>query len=163
MTRLITTFLYAGLMRPAPGTWGSIAALPAAWAIHSLGSFPALAISTLIVALVGWWATARALRHSDDPDPSEIVIDEVAGMWVALLPASAGAWSLGYHALALWPGWVAAFVAFRLFDIWKPGPIGWADRQHGALGVMLDDLIAGLFAAVMVTVFALVAHGLIAL
>ena len=48
----------------------------------------------------------------------------------------------------LWPGWVAAFLLFRLFDIWKPGPIGWADRRHGAWAVMLDDLIAGVFAAI---------------
>jgi phosphatidylglycerophosphatase A len=60
--------------------------------------------------------------------------------------------------LDLWPGIVTAFLAFRLFDIWKPGPVGWADRQQGALGVMADDLIAGWLAALVVAVFAVVAH-----
>jgi phosphatidylglycerophosphatase A len=58
----------------------------------------------------------------------------------------------------LWPGWVAAFVLFRLFDITKPGPVGWADRRGDALGVMLDDVIAGVFAAVGVVILAGLSH-----
>jgi phosphatidylglycerophosphatase A len=61
--------------------------------------------------------------------------------------------------LALWPGWVGAFLMFRLFDIWKPWPVSAADRMHGVAGVMLDDLVAGLIAAVLVTGAAALAHG----
>jgi len=158
--RLIATFFCVGLLRPAPGTWGSLAALPAAWALHALGGFAALAMASVAVFAIGWWATERETAGKDDPDPSEIVIDEVAGMWIALWPVSLGAAMQGVDVLALWPGWIVAFLGFRLFDIWKPGPIGWADRRNDPLGVMLDDVIAGIFAAMLVVAAAGVAHGL---
>ena len=74
-----------------------------------------------------------------------------------------GAAHSGAPLLALWPGWVAAFLLFRLFDIWKPGPIGWADRRGNATGVMLDDVIAGVFAAVGVVILAAISHGIMLL
>lgn len=163
MTRVIATFLYAGLLRPAPGTWGTLAALPVAWALHVLGG-PALMAAGLAAAIVlGWWATSVELARTDDPDPSWIVIDEVAGIWLALLPVSVGATHAQASILALWPGWVTAFLAFRLFDIWKPGPVGWADRLGGAKGVMLDDLIAGAMAAACVGLGAWLSHGVLGL
>ena len=64
---------------------------------------------------------------------------------------------------ALWPGWISAFVLFRLFDIWKPGPVGWADRKSGPLGVMLDDIIAGLMAALGTAALAGFSHGVLGL
>jgi len=158
--RLVASFLGTGFLRPGPGTWGSLAALPVAWALHTLGGFPALVAATVLALALGWWATAEALRSDPDPDPGWIVIDEVAGMWIALMPVSLGAAHAGVAVLALWPGWVVAFLAFRLFDIWKPGPVGWADRRGGAFGVMLDDAIAGVFAAVAVMAGAAIAHGL---
>lgn len=158
--RMIVTFFGVGLLRPAPGTWGSLAALPAAWVLHTLGGFPALALGTAVVFLLGWWATAQATQGLADPDLSEIVIDEVAGQWLALWPVSLGAMMQGVPVLALWPGWVVAFLAFRAFDIWKPGPVGLADRMHTPLGVMLDDVIAGALAAMVVAVAAVVAHGM---
>jgi phosphatidylglycerophosphatase A len=100
-------------------------------------------------------------RGKADHDPSEIVIDEVAGQWIALLPVMIGASHAGASVLALWPGWVLAFAAFRLFDITKPGPVGWADRQQGPLGVMLDDVIAGIMAALFVGLGAWLAHQVI--
>lgn len=160
MIRLVASFLGTGFLRPGPGTWGSLAALPVAWALHTLGGFPALVAATVLALALGWWATAEALRSDPDPDPGWIVIDEVAGMWIALMPVSLGAAHAGVAVLALWPGWVVAFLAFRLFDIWKPGPVGWADRRGGAFGVMLDDAIAGVFAAVAVMAGAAIAHGL---
>ena len=91
-----------------------------------------------------------------------MVIDEVVGQWIALWPLSAGLWLGGAEPwLFPWPGWVAAFVLFRLFDIWKPGPVGWADRLHSPMGVMLDDVIAGVLAALMVAASAAVAHGVV--
>jgi len=159
MTRLIATFLYAGYLRPAPGTWGSLAALPVAWVLHVLGGPVLLALGIIVAFASGWWATALETKGKDDQDPAEIVIDEVAGQWLALLPVSVGAAHAGVAITALWPGWVVAFLAFRLFDIWKPGPIGWADRRSGAMGVMLDDILAGLAAALCVMLGAWLAHG----
>jgi phosphatidylglycerophosphatase A len=156
--RLVATWFGAGLLRPAPGTWGTLAALPPAWALHQLGGFAALAAGTVAVFGLGWWASAR-LTGPDNPDPSEIVIDEVAGVWLALWPVSLGAQMAGVDVLRLWPGIVTAVLAFRLFDIWKPGPVGWADRMHSPLGLMLDDLIAGALAAGVVVALAALAHG----
>jgi phosphatidylglycerophosphatase A len=162
MSRLVATFFCVGLVPRAPGTFGSLAALPLAWLLHWAGGFPLLAFMTLLVFLVGYWATARELAKGGDPDPAEIVIDEVAGQWVALFPLSAGLWLAGAapHVFP-YPGWVGAFLMFRLFDVWKPWPVSWADRQHGVMGVMLDDIIAGVLAALCVSVAAALAHGVL--
>ena len=161
-SRLIATFGGVGLIRPAPGTWGSAAALPLGWVLHGLGGFPLLALATFAVAALGWWAARAEEAATGSHDESAIVIDEVAGQWIALWPLSLGLNHAGVDPwLFPWPGWLGAFLAFRLFDIWKPGPIGWADRQPGATGVMLDDLIAGLAAALTVAVAAFIAHGVL--
>jgi len=158
MMRAIATLGPIGHFRPGPGTWGSAAAILPAWAIHALGGFGLFFAATLAVTGLGWWAVSEATRGQADKDPSEIVIDEVAGQWIALWPVSLGAQMAGTDFWALWPGIVTAFVAFRLFDILKPGPVGWADRQEGAFGVMADDLIAGWLAAMVVAVLAVIAH-----
>jgi phosphatidylglycerophosphatase A len=160
-THSLATFGYVGTMRPGPGTWGSLAALPVGWAIHVLGGPLAFLLATIAVFFAGLWATECETAGQADHDPSEIVIDEVAGQWTALLPVSFGAWVMGAEVLRLWPGIVAAFLLFRLFDIWKPGPVGWADRMHTPLGVMLDDVIAGALAAVGVMIMAALAHGVL--
>ena len=159
MSRAFATFFYVGLLRPAPGTWGSAAAIPLAYILHYLGGFPLLLIATCGVFALGWWATVEATRGAEDHDPSEIVIDEVVGQWIALWPLSAGLWWMGAAPWVFpWPGWVMGFLLFRLFDIWKPGPVGWADRKHNAFGVMMDDVIAGALAAVLVMGAAALAH-----
>ena len=163
VAQIIATFFGAGLLKPAPGTWGSLAALPAAWALHSLGGFPLLATATVLVFLLGWWATTIATRGKDDHDPSEIVIDEVAGQWIALWALSWPATRHGLDITVLWPGWIAAFLLFRLFDITKWGPVGWADRRGDALGVMLDDVFAGILAALGVLILAGLYHGVLGL
>jgi phosphatidylglycerophosphatase A len=162
MSRLIATFGYVGLLRPAPGTWGSLAALPLAWGLHGLGGFPLLAGATVLLFFVGLRATARLTAGEADPDRSEIVVDEVVGQWIALWPLSAGLW----HADAApwtfpWPGWVGGFLMFRIFDIWKPWPVSRADAMPTPLGVMLDDVLAGLMAAAVVALSAAVAHGIL--
>lgn len=159
--RFIATVGGVGYLRPAPGTWGSLAALPLAWVLHVLGGFPLLCLGVVAAFSSGWWATSVMTRGGPDHDPSEIVIDEVAGQWIALLALSAPAWHAGIAIHKLWPGWIAAFLLFRLFDIWKPGPVGWADRRGDALGVMLDDVIAGLFAGLCTLALAFVAHELV--
>lgn len=144
----------------APGTWGALAALPCAWALHWAGGFPFLLVATVLTAVAGWWAVGAETAAGGDPDPSEIVIDEVVGQWVALFPLSAGLWIAGSQPHVFpWPGWAGAFLLFRLFDIWKPWPVSWADGLHGPTGVMLDDVIAGVMAAVVLTLAAAVAHG----
>ena len=161
MAYFIATVGGAGYLRPAPGTWGSFAALPMAWALHMIGGFWLLLAATVLAALVGIWATRIVTADTGVEDPSEVVIDEVAGQFIALFPLSYAASNHDLGVLALWPGWVAGFVLFRLFDITKPGPIGWADRRGDSEGVMLDDLIAGVFAAICVIVLAGVWHGML--
>ena len=136
---LISTWFGAGLLPRAPGTWGSLAALPLAWALASLGGPMALAAATVVVSLVGWWAAAVYVRRTGRQDPGEVVVDEVAGQWLALVMVPPE--PLLY---------LAGFALFRLFDIRKPWPVGWADREiGGGLGVMVDDLFAGLYAALI--------------
>lgn len=161
LAHLIGTVCGVGHIRPAPGTWGSAAALPLAWALHTLGGFPLLLMGTAFALIIGIWATRVYTAQGGDHDPSEIVIDEVAGQFTAILPISYAAWAHDLPVLAMWPGWIAAFLLFRLFDITKPGPVGTADRRGDALGVMLDDMIAGVFAAIGVMVLAGLWHGVL--
>ncbi|MEP3346110.1 MAG: phosphatidylglycerophosphatase A [Litoreibacter sp.] len=159
VSKLWATFFYVGLLRPAPGTWGSAAAVIAAWGIIEWRGYVGLAVLTLVMFILGWAVTAMETKGKDDHDPSEIVIDEVVGQWIALLPVAVGLSHSGAAFWTLWPGILTAFVAFRAFDILKPGPVGWADRKEGPLGVMLDDVIAGVLAALVVGLGAWLAHG----
>lgn len=132
----VATLGGTGRLRPAPGSWGSAMVLPAVL----LGPLACLGLAMLLTVL-GYWATRRMLGDDTTADPSWVVVDEGAGQLLALaaLPEDAG----GY-------GVLLAFLLFRIFDIAKPGPVGWADRQHGAHGVMLDDVIAGALAAALI-------------
>lgn len=161
MSRLLASLLGVGFLRPAPGTWGSLAALVLAWAVMTLGGALPLALLTLGAA-AGGLALARAvIAETGDSDPRWFVMDEVAGQWIALLPVAYGAERMGADPLDLWPGWIAAFLLFRLFDVWKPWIVGRADRRGDAVGLMLDDVWAGLLAAVGVVVLAGLAHGVL--
>ncbi|MDG1457087.1 MAG: phosphatidylglycerophosphatase A [Pseudoprimorskyibacter sp.] len=161
--RMISTVAGVGLLRPAPGTWGSLIALPLALIIHwvgqlSFGGFAVLVVATGLVFVVGVIAIRGLDGAQDVPDRPEYVIDEVVGQWIALWPVSLGAVMTDSNVTALWPGWLAAFVLFRVFDIWKPSIIGRADRRGDAMGVMLDDVLAGVFAAIGVILLAVAAH-----
>jgi phosphatidylglycerophosphatase A len=136
---LIATWFGIGLIRFAPGTWGSLAALPCAAGLQLLGGPWLLAGATGVVTVAGVWAGGRTAAVLAAGDPGLVVVDEVAGQWLALVP------------LPLDPWWyLAAFVLFRLFDIAKPWPIGWLDRNlSGGLGIMADDLAAGLAAGAL--------------
>ncbi len=124
----------------ASGTVASLAAMPVAALILLHGSGIALAAASLIAFAIGVWACGDHVRATGREDPSECVIDEVAGQWLAC----------AFAPVSL-PGLALAFFLFRLFDIWKPWPVGWADRElPGGLGVMADDMIAGLMAGVLV-------------
>jgi phosphatidylglycerophosphatase A len=161
MTRLIATVFGIGWLRPAPGTWGSAAAVLAGLVIDRTLGFPGLAVAVLLAVGLGFWACGRELAERPGEDPSEFVIDEVAGQWIALLFPSAAFWMSGFEGWMPYPGWVAAFLLFRLFDVWKPWVIGRIDRMTDVRGVMLDDMVAGVFAGVGVLVLAGLAHGLL--
>lgn len=145
---LVVTLAGAGFLPKAPGTWGSLATLglwvllvPVLGVLTDLGWLLLLGLSLPI----GVWAIGLVQRRYGVVDAGEIVIDEFAGMGIALL------WLP-----AVWWTWIVAFVVFRVFDVLKPWPVSWADRQHTPLGVMLDDVLAGIgaFFVVQVAVFA---------
>ncbi len=162
MIRMIVTWFGAGDIKPAPGTWGSVVAIALGVVIHWIGSFPLLALATVAVTALGFWSVSRYTAGMEDPDRPEIVIDEVAGQWLALCFPSYGFWHAGLPSTEFpWPGWVAALVFFRLFDIWKPWLVGRWDREGGTMGVMMDDLWAGVFAGIATMICAGIYHGLL--
>lgn len=139
---MLATWFGAGLLPGMPGTWGSLAALPCAWTIRALWGTVGLAAATAIIFAVGCWTAGKFAKANAARDPAAVVIDEVAGQWLALLPCP------------LDPLWYAvAFLVFRAFDVWKPWPVSWADRRVlGGFGIMLDDLLAAAYAALMLSV-----------
>ncbi|MBO1324198.1 phosphatidylglycerophosphatase A [Acetobacter sp. TBRC 12305] len=140
--RLVATFGGCGLSPRAPGTVGSFAAL--LLGLPLLKRPRALAFAVLAASLAGWWATEQA---GEGEDHGWIVIDEVAGMWIALLGCLPRNAAKGEKASAGLLAPLAAFGLFRLFDITKPGLVGRLDRRHDSMGVMGDDIVAGLLAA----------------
>ena len=134
---LFCTWFGSGLTPKAPGTFGTLAALPFAWIIQSQFGNGALFFGAIMAFAAGIFASDRYMhRNQLAHDPSEIVIDEVAGVWLFLciFPLSPASYVVG-------------FVFFRLFDICKPWPISLADRRiHGGFGVMFDDILATLLA-----------------
>jgi phosphatidylglycerophosphatase A len=124
-----------GHLKPGPGTWGSLVALLAAVSIGPLS--PILWVAAgLLMSLVAWLLCARLTAERGDVDPPEVVLDEFVGLW----------WSLTAVPHELIPLGIA-FLCFRLFDIWKPGPVGWLDRHcTGGLGILADDVVAGVLA-----------------
>ena len=143
-SRLIAAGLGTGFAPEAPGTAGSLLGLVIGTALLQHGLTP-LALGTLAATLLGLWAIQDCTRlpiwrPGGDPfDPGWIVIDEIAGQMLAMLALPR----------ATLPGVTVAFALFRLFDIRKPGPIGWLDRQGGAAAIMGDDVLAGIFAALV--------------
>lgn len=144
----------SGWLKPAPGTWGTLASLPLfALLFGAAGTLLMMLGATLLVTLLGCWLCARSLPQLADEDPGWIVIDEWAGQWLTLSLCLTL-----HHALALpfdviWV-WLASFLLFRLFDILKPYPIGPCEHLGPPWwSIMADDLLAGLMA---VAVFAVV-------
>ncbi len=136
---MICAGLGAGYAPVAPGTFGSLLGLAAGVLLWRV-STAALLAGAATVTLIGYYAILAVTDSAEaDADPGWIVIDEVAGQMLSLVTLSRLDWRL----VAL------AFALFRVFDITKPGPVGWADRRGGAFGIMLDDLIAGLCATLV--------------
>jgi len=144
---MIATWFGSGLIIPASGTWGTLAAMPVVSYLAPLG-VSNLCLWAILFTVIGTWAAHKYEKISQEHDSSHIVIDEVAGVLFAAIP------------YAIYPSWemaVAVFVLFRLFDAWKIGIVGWIDRHiSGAVGVMLDDLAAGFMTAIILLIGKLV-------
>lgn len=164
---LIATFMGVGKIPFMPGTWGSLAAticiaifiiLPALDVIPKDWLLPLACLITLATFVKGVWASNVYMKHSGTHDPSEIVIDEVAGMFLTALLAALLYIPLYQYdqdqfmpLLALSPFYlIALLILFRVFDIWKPGFIRVVDESvKGGMGVMLDDIVAALYAVIV--------------
>jgi len=143
---LLATWFGSGYVSKAPGTVGSLMALPFGYFIADAFGAIGLLGSIVLVTIIGISVSNTYMAQADEHDPGPVVIDEVAGQWLALLPIAA---------MLTWQGVFAAFVLFRIFDIFKPWPISWVDREvPGGLGVMLDDVLAGIAAAVCLYIIA---------
>jgi phosphatidylglycerophosphatase A len=139
---VVGTFFGVGRIQPAPGTWGSLAAV-GLWALASsripVASRPwATIVAAAVVTLVGIPAATRVARDYYSKDPQFVVIDEVAGQLVALIAVPLG-----------WKTFLASFILFRVFDIWKPFPVRRLEQLPEGTGIVVDDLGAGLYALVV--------------
>ena len=141
LANAISTWFGCGYSPQAPGTVGSAAAIGIAVLVEHYAGWPPLAFGLLaiIVSAPGIWAAGETARQAKLKDPHFVVVDEVVGQWLAL----AGARALN------WKSWLAAFVLFRLFDIWKPAPVRQLEALPGGLGIVADDLMAGVYAALV--------------
>lgn len=136
----IATWFGCGYASRAPGTAGSLGALPFAFVLQFFSGNLVLFVAAVLLFFIGWWASDIYLgEERQEEDPSEIVVDEVVGMWLLLA-----------FLYPTWQSYLAAFLLFRLFDIVKPWPVSLADKQvKGAFGVMLDDATAALYPVVV--------------
>ena len=137
----LATFLGCGYWPWGPGTVGSAAALLLAAALHAYAASGRLVIFVLTATglIPAIWASTRTARLVKKTDPNIVVIDEVLGQWVTLMGARA----------FVWKSFVAGFVLFRLFDIWKPWPVCRLEKLPEGTGIVADDIGAGLYAALI--------------
>ncbi len=136
---LVATWFGAGYLPKAPGTWGSLAALPLAWLIVQEYGTTVILAASFVLFFIGMWAANGYMAQTGTHDPGPVVVDEVVGQWLVLsvLPLNVGWYLLG-------------FAVFRLFDIVKPWPIKWMDSKiDGGFGVMVDDVGAAGYGIVM--------------
>lgn len=140
----IATWFGAGYFPVGPGTVGSAAALLMAWAAHTSWGWPPVAfgICAVVLAVPGVLAADRTATVVGRKDPGLVVVDEVLGQWITL----SGALTLN------WKSWLAAFVLFRLFDIWKPSPVRRLEKLPGGIGIVADDLMAGVYGSLVLIV-----------
>ena len=142
MWRLLASWFGSGFLPGAPGTWGSLLALPFAWLIVAHDTRWMLLVAAAILFFIGWGAAHFAIRGGGDQDPGWIVIDAVVGQWLTLfaLPLNLFAYAIG-------------FALFRLFDIWKPWPIRTVERHcGGGFGIMIDDVLAAIYALIVIAI-----------
>jgi phosphatidylglycerophosphatase A len=138
---LISTWFGCGYAPLAPGTAGSLAALAIAWLLVRYAGWQPIWFGLLVVAATApaIWAAGVTARDQQQKDPQLVVVDEVLGQWLAL----AGARALNFKS------WIGALILFRLFDIWKPVPVRQLEKLPGGTGIVADDLMAGIYAALV--------------
>ena len=141
LANIISTWFGCGKSPVAPGTVGSAAAIAIALLIERYAGWQPywFAVLAVAVSLPGIWAAGETARQLKREDPGCVVVDEVVGQWLALA---------GVRALN-WKSYLGAFLLFRLFDIWKPAPARQVESLPGGLGIVADDLVAGLYAALV--------------
>jgi phosphatidylglycerophosphatase A len=138
---VIATGFYSGYLPKAPGTWGSLVGLFIFFMLHTL-SLPVYLAVVAGLFLVGSFAAGEAEKIMDHKDPGLVVIDEIVGILITMIavPATPLAMAMG-------------FILFRIFDIAKPFPVNFFDQRfHGGLGIMLDDVMAGIYSLVILQV-----------
>jgi phosphatidylglycerophosphatase A len=135
----LATFFGCGYSPIAPGTAGSLAAILIALALHSRAMLLLLSALLLLPAI---WSAGKVAQQESRKDPQIVVIDEVLGQWITL----AGTATLN------WKSFLAAFILFRLLDIWKPPPVRQLEALSGGFGIVADDLMAGLYGALAIFV-----------
>jgi phosphatidylglycerophosphatase A len=143
MTRLaaaISTFFGCGYFPKAPGTIGSLAGIGTAALFHYWGAGRVTLFAIIVVSFpIAVWASTRTARALGREDPGQVVADEVLGQWVTLLGAAV--WN--------WKTYLVAFLLFRVLDIWKPQPVRKAESLPDGLGIVTDDVIAGIYGALI--------------
>ena len=145
----LATFFGVGYSKIAPGTFGSLATIPLAYYITNNFGILGISIAVFLIFIIGTIATTEVLRHTPH-DPGFVVIDEVAGQLLTFISVAP---YLNNH-LNDWHIYLVGFILFRIFDIIKPQPVRWADRNiENAWGVMLDDIIAGTYATLILYIF----------
>lgn len=140
----LSTWFGCGYFPWGPGTAGSLAALLIAIALHT-GFGAGRVTFALLILLLLWpaiWASTRTARILNTEDPGMVVVDEVLGQWLTLLGAAA----------LNWKSFLAAFALFRLFDIWKPWPVRRLEALPEGLGIVADDLAAGVYGAIVLSI-----------
>jgi phosphatidylglycerophosphatase A len=161
-----------GYLPLAPGTWGSLvgigvyvlvrgAAMKVFFGVGAARNFNVLhvyygvvaleLVAAVIITLIGIWAASRTERLSGKKDPSKVVIDEVAGQFIALMPVP-------FYLGEAWWSALLAFILFRFFDIVKPYPARKLESLHGGLGIMADDIVAGIYAAIGVALVVVISR-----
>jgi phosphatidylglycerophosphatase A len=132
---LLAVWFGCGLVPKAPGTMGTLGAIPL-FLVLARGGPLAVAGAAVVIALIGVWAASQVVERTGLPDPQIVCIDEVAGVLITLAAAP-------HH----FRGILAAVVLFRIFDQWKPWPARWAEQLPAGWGVVMDDVFAGLWGA----------------
>jgi phosphatidylglycerophosphatase A len=141
LARIIGTWFYIGYWPWGPGTAGSLAALGVAWLLHQYAGAGAagFGLAAAVLLYPSIWASTGVARQLGKKDPQIVVVDEVVGQWLTL----AGATTLN------WKSWLLGFLLFRAFDMVKPPPVRWFEKFPEGTGIVLDDVMAGVYGALV--------------
>ena len=137
LAKCLATYCYIGLLPKMPGTWGSIFAIPLAWFLYQLGKIPYV-VAFILLTLLGIWASKVYSERVGNEDPDEVVIDEVAGILSVFFFVKPDPLTL-----------FLSLILFRIIDIFKPPPIGILEKIPHGVGIMVDDILAGILTGIL--------------